>query len=85
MSQKATKTFEQMQREDRDMMHARRFADVMVAMLRDFIPENSRRDAWERLVEASLQEGFELTSKAMREQYEAWKRTEIEGLTLPQL
>lgn len=65
---------------DKDLYAAMRFADSMVSLLHDFIPKNARREARDRLIEISMQEGFELTSKAMRKEYEAWKSTQIEGL-----
>jgi hypothetical protein len=68
-----------------DLMHARRFADAMTHMLEHFIPRNSRRDAWEFLTDAALRDGFELTSRDMRRQYEAWKRTELEIMSITPL
>jgi hypothetical protein len=65
-------SLEEMRQKDGDLLHAIRFADIMVNMLRDFIPENSRRDSREMLIKAALDQGFEMTSKDMRKQYEAW-------------
>lgn len=78
--QKARMTMAQMQARDGDEMAARRLADLMLSMLRDYIPENSRRDAWELMAKSALDQGFELTSKAMRKEYEAWKNTQLDVL-----
>jgi hypothetical protein len=68
--------------DDGDHVAAKRFADVMIGMLRDYIPEHSRRDAWDALAKAAFEQGFDLTSKAMRKEYEAWRSTQIEMLNL---
>lgn len=63
---------------DTDMLAARRTADLITHLLRDFIPDNCRRQAWDRIAEACLQEGYELTNKAMRKEYETIKTTLLE-------
>ncbi len=68
---------------DNDLHAAMRFADVMVGTLNDFIPYYCRREARDTLVKIALDQGFELTTTAMRKEYEAWKSTQLEGL-LPQ-
>lgn len=72
-------------RQQNDLMHAMRFADAITHTLEDFIPRSSWRDARERLIDASLRDGLELTSKAMRLEYEAWKRTEIAIMSMAPL
>lgn len=67
---------------DNDLTAARRFSDQMIHMLQDFIPESCRRDAWQRLCETAFEQKFELTTFAMRKQYEAWKSTQIDALHL---
>ena len=67
---------------DGDVLAARRFADTIVHMLKDFIPENSRRDAWDMLAKAAFDQHFELTSFQMRKQYEAWRETQIDILKM---
>lgn len=74
----ATETIE---RRDSEELTARRFADVMLHMLQDFIPEACYRDACQRLFETAMNEKFELTTLAMRNEYLAWK--EINFQTLP--
>ena len=68
---------------DNDELAARRFADQMLHLLRDFIPDNSRQDAWDLMVRAAYENKFELTTFAMRKQYEAWQSTQLDGLKLP--
>lgn len=68
-----------------DLMHAMRFADAITHTLEDFIPSSCWRDVRERLIDLSLRDGLELTSKAMRLEYEAWKRTEIEIMSMTPL
>jgi hypothetical protein len=47
--------------------------------LRDFIPQPCARQAAERMFHAAMDQGFELTSKAMREQYAAATLRGISG------
>lgn len=63
-----------------DEMAVRRTADSILHLLRDFIPRECFRDAWDRVAETAFQEGWELTNKAMRKEYEAWKATQLEFL-----
>lgn len=58
---------------DRDKMAIRQSADLIAHLLREFIPDHSFKEARWRLYEAFEKEGMELTSKAMRKEYEAWK------------
>jgi hypothetical protein len=65
---------------DTDTIAAKRFADQILHLLSDFIPEHCRRDAWDLLAKTAFDEKVELTSWAMRQQYEAWKSTELDML-----
>lgn len=65
---------------DNDLHAAMRFADVMVNLLRDFIPHHCLRDARKMLIDTALDQGFELTTIQMRKQYEAWQSTQLAGL-----
>lgn len=56
---------------DNDILAARRFADQMLHLLSDFIPDGCRKDAWQRMAETAFEQKFELTTVAMRKQYEA--------------
>lgn len=68
---------------DRDRMAARLTADNICHLLREFIPHHCFRDAWNRIAETADKEGWELTNRAMRKEYEAWKSTQLEGMLLP--
>lgn len=65
---------------DNDILVSRRFADSILHMLRDYIPDRLHREAWEVLAKTSADEKMELTSFAMRKEYEAWKSTQIDHL-----
>lgn len=67
---------------DRDSMAAKRTADNICHLLRDFIPEYCFRDAWNHLAEVAHKEGWELTNSAVRKEYETWKSLQIEGMLL---
>lgn len=67
---------------DRDKMAIRQSADLIAHLLRDFIPDHCFREAVYCLYEAFEKEGMELTSRAMRKEYEAWKSTQLEGLCI---
>ncbi len=58
---------------DHDRMAVKRTADHICNLLLDFIPEACFREAWDRVAETADKEGWELTSKLMRKEYEAWK------------
>ena len=75
-----TTALKAMMAQDSDILAAKRFADHMIHLLRDYIPEASRRDAWELLAKTAHDEKFELTTWAMRKQYEAWKDTQLDVL-----
>lgn len=70
MPETATKVMEAL---DRDRHAASRTADQICHLLREFIPEACFRDAWDRVAETCHKEGWELTNKMMRKEYEAWK------------
>lgn len=61
-----------------DEMAARRFADTMLAMMRDFIPQAAHRDAWDHLAKLAMEQKFELTDWRMRRMYEAWKSATLD-------
>jgi hypothetical protein len=63
-----------------DELAARRTADFILNLLRDFIPRGCEREAWDLLAKAAYEGGFELTDKAMRKEYESWKKTQLEFL-----
>ncbi len=42
----------------------------MLSLLKDYIPYRCEREAAQTLFRAALDQGFELTSKAVRQQYE---------------
>lgn len=63
---------------DKDLHEANRFAEAVLGMLGGFIPDRCRQEARNALVEAALEAGLELTSKAMRKQYEAWKEITLD-------
>jgi hypothetical protein len=72
MSDKAPMSLEQIR--DSNDVAAGRFADAMVELLSAYIPEQSRRDAWETLQRAAVEHGFQLTSVQPREPFEGWKQ-----------
>lgn len=74
--------FEAKVRTDTDMYAAKRTADQIVNLLDGFIPSACRREAWRYIAEACYKEGFELTSKRMRKEYEAWKQLQVNSLGL---
>lgn len=65
-----------------DMLAARRFADTLLHMLHDHICDASRREAWDILAKAAYEQKFELTTLAMRNEYLAWKRVNLDLLSL---
>lgn len=76
------KAVDAMLAQDNDKLAARRFADHVVHMLQDFIPEAAIRDARDLLARAAYEQKFELTSFAMRKEYEAWKSLHLETLQM---
>lgn len=74
------KALDEMRLQNADEITAKRFADVMVHMLDDFIPHAARRDAHEHLYRAAVREKFELTTLAMRNEYLAWKQVNLNPL-----
>jgi hypothetical protein len=67
---------------DRDRLAVKRSADELIHLLREFIPEHCRRDAWNLIAETFDKHGIELTTRQMRKEYEAWKELHIEGAHL---
>lgn len=63
-----------------DELAARRTADAIVHLLQDFIPHACQREASLFLANAAFQEGWELTNKAMRKEYEAWKKLTLDTM-----
>jgi hypothetical protein len=68
-----------------DVLAARRTADSILHLLRDFIPRGCERAAWDLLVETAFKEGWELTNKATRKEHEAWRKTQLDMLNLQPL
>jgi DNA polymerase III delta subunit len=54
-----------------DELAARRTADAICRLLRDFIPDDRFKDAWDRVAKTAYEDGWDLTNKAMRKEYEA--------------
>ena len=67
-------------KDNHDEMAARQTAHQIMSLLDDFIPTHCHREAFYWIMEASYKEGFELTSKLMRKEYEAWKSLQLKGL-----
>lgn len=63
-----------------DELAARQTAAKITYMLDRFIPEACRGEAYDHIMELAYKEGFELTSKIMRKEYEAWKALTLKGL-----
>jgi hypothetical protein len=74
----STAMSELMRGERRDMV-VRQTAIRIIATLDRFIPAACRSDAVYALAEDLHKNGLELTSRAEREQYEAWKSTLLAG------
>jgi len=68
--------------DNRDEAAARQTAHQIMSLLDDFIPRHCHREAFYWIMEASFKEGFELTSKLMRKEYEAWKSLQLNALNL---
>lgn len=65
-----------------DEYAARLFANILLGMLDRFIPRACHREVADVLMEAALKGGLELTSVAMRKQYEAvMLATTLRGLS----
>lgn len=63
---------------DLDALSARRFADQMVHTLDRFIPDAARQEAWDMLAKLAYDNKFELTTLAMRNEYLAWKKINLD-------
>jgi len=63
-----------MMKTDTDMIAAKVTADLIVNLLDRFIPYACQREAWACIAETCYKEGYELTSKLKRKEYEAWKQ-----------
>jgi len=70
-------------KDNHDEMAARQTAHQIISLLGDFIPRRCHEEALYWIMEASYKEGFELTSKHMRKEYEAWKSLQLKGSGLP--
>jgi hypothetical protein len=70
----------QMLKTNQDKIAVRKSIDLLLHLLQDFIPRCAMGDAERRLYEAFETQGIELTSKAMRQEYEAWKSTQLDVL-----
>lgn len=66
-------------RRDRREMFDRRTAQTIMVIVDRFIPSACRRDAFDAISAAVHEGGYELTARAEREQYEAWKATLLAG------
>jgi hypothetical protein len=78
MTMAETATDKLLQR-DNDMHAARQTAGAICDLLRGFIPERAREEAWSHVLETAYKEGWELTDKARRKEYEASKRKEVQA------
>lgn len=67
---------------DRDIYQARRTATELYHLLERFIPDACRREMLDYTMEQCYKHGVELTTKAMRKQYEAWQKTQVDMLML---
>ncbi|KJC51068.1 hypothetical protein UP09_03195 [Bradyrhizobium sp. LTSP885] len=56
-----------------DEYQARLFVNQMMAILQDYIPRACHRDMTHKLYDHAIEHGLEMTTKAMRYEYEAWK------------
>lgn len=63
-----------------DEYAASQTAHQIISILDRFIPDACRKEAWDRMATVSYTEGWELTSKSMRKEYEAWKTLTLKGL-----
>jgi hypothetical protein len=75
--------YNEMLKIDQDKMAIRKSIDLLLHLLHDYIPHSAFRDAEKTLYESFEKDGIELTSRAMRKEYEAWKSTQLEGLLPP--
>lgn len=75
----STALSESIRRERRGMIQ-RRTAGAIMAIVSRFIADACRREALDAISTAVADGGFELTNRAEREQYEAWKATIITPL-----
>lgn len=66
-------------RMDGDEYQARLFTSKIIGLLNRYIPNACHREASQDLYRMALEHGLEMTSKAMRYEYEAWKRTTLPG------
>lgn len=64
--------------EDRQAMVYRHSTHLIFAMVQSFVPEACRREAMAAIYDAVERDGLELTSRMMRLEYEAWKKTIID-------
>jgi hypothetical protein len=65
-----------------DMHEARRTASQILSILDRYIPDACREDAYYAIAEACYKDGYELTSKLMRKEYEAWKQITLNNSAL---
>ncbi len=65
-----------------DELAARETAHKIMFLLNAFIPEACHKDALYHLAETFYKEGYELTSRQMRKEYEAWKSTQLDFLNM---
>lgn len=65
-----------------DELAARQTARQIIHLLDRFIPEACQREAQAYVMEVAFKEGFELTSKLMRKEYEQWKKLQLDAFGL---
>lgn len=72
---------------DRDDDARRKSVTLLMHLLDPYLAQSVRRDVMDTLFKAFEQNGTELTSAAMRKEYEAWKRITLDtlpGMVFPQ-
>lgn len=65
---------------DKDKFAVQRTVNMVIHLLRDFIPRSCIREAEDKLFDAFFINGVELTTNTMRKEYEQWKKLEIDSM-----
>lgn len=63
---------------DQDRMATQISVNMILNILRDYIPRSCIREAEGKLFDAFFINGTELTSNTMRKEYEAWKQINLQ-------
>jgi len=56
--------------------------DMLMNIMRDFVPTACQRDAYNYLFKALDEHNIELTTQAMRERYRAFEKLHLRGMAL---